>query len=264
MSSQIRLRLLATTALICCVASGLRGQETKQIFNGKDLSGWKGNPELWSVEDGAITGTTTAEKPLKFNTFLVWEESLVGDFELNLDYRIGAEGNSGIQYRSTVFNESDFVVGGYQADIDATMKFAGINYEEKGRGILAQRGQRVTFAKDGEKTVETFGDKEALGDVIKKGEWNHYKIVAKGPTVSHYINDQLMSEVIDHQVGTAEARIKKFAKVSGSEVSKTMRAKIEEGGAKVGEASSEGVLAFQIHVGPPMKIEFKNIALKTW
>lgn len=261
-SNRIVTRLAIVLTFI--LTSGLRAQEAKEIFNGKDLSGWKGNSKLWSVEDGAITGTTTADNPLKFNTFLVWEESLVGDFELELDYRIGAEGNSGIQYRSTIFNEDDFVVGGYQADIDATMKFAGINYEEKGRGILAQRGQRVTFAKDGEKTVEKFGEAEALGDVIKKGEWNHYKIVAKGPTVSHYINDQLMSEVIDHEVGTAEARIKKFAKVSGSKVSKEMRAKIEDGAAKVGEAAAEGVLALQIHVGPPMKIQFKNIALKTW
>jgi hypothetical protein len=264
MFSQMHLRILSTLVVLCCTPAGLNAQQTKMIFNGETLAGWKGNPELWSVEDGAITGVTTAEKPLKFNTFLIWEESLVGDFELDLDYRIGSEGNSGIQYRSTVFNERDFVVGGYQADIDATMKFAGINYEEKGRGILAQRGQRVTFAKDGKKSVEAFGEAEVLGQAIKKGEWNHYKIVAKGPKVSHYINDQLMSEVIDHQVGTAEARIKKFAKVSGSKVSNAMRAKIEDGAAKVGEAASEGVLAFQIHVGPPMKIQFKNIALKTW
>lgn len=123
---------------------------SKSIFNGKDLSGWKGNNELWSVEDGAITGRTTADKPLKFNTFLVWDEGTVGDFVLHLDYKIMG-GNSGIQYRSKLLNADDFVVGGYQADIDATLKFAGINYEEKARGILAQRGQRVTITAGGEK-----------------------------------------------------------------------------------------------------------------
>ncbi len=201
----------------------------KQIFNGQDLSGWKGNLELWSVEDGVITGRTTAEKPLTFNTFLIWEEAPVSNFELRLDYKI-VGGNSGIQYRSKVLNEGDFIVGGYQADIDTTMKYAGINYEEKGRGILTQRGERATIAADGEKTIENFGDAEALGKKIHSDEWNSYRIVARGNKLSHYINDELMSEVIDDQEG---------------------------------KAASEGVLAFQVHQGPPMVIQFKNIRLKT-
>lgn len=201
----------------------------KKIFNGQDLSGWKGNEELWSVEDGAITGRTTADKPLKFNTFLIWEEGPVANFELRLDYKI-VDGNSGIQYRSRVLNEEDYIVGGYQADIDATMKFAGINYEEKARGILAQRGQRVTIAEDGTKTVETFGDAAELGEKIHGDDFNSYRLVARGNKLSHYINDQLMSEVIDNEAG---------------------------------KAASEGVLAFQVHQGPPMVIQFKNVRLKT-
>jgi hypothetical protein len=197
----------------------LYGQDGgREIFNGKDLSGWKGNPELWSVEEGCITGRTTADKPLKFNTFLVWDAGQVSNFELEFDYQLGDAGNSGIQYRSRVLNEADFVVGGYQADIDASLKFAGINYEEKGRGILAQRGQRVSI-----------GDGVELGKAIQAGQWNHYRVVADGPRLSHYINGKLMSEVIDHQEG---------------------------------KAAAAGVLAFQIHVGPPMKIQFKNIRLK--
>lgn len=234
----------------------------KKIFNGKDLSGWKGNTKLWSVQDGAITGITIAEEPLKFNTFLVWDEGTVSDFELELDYRIGSEGNSGIQYRSTLFDDERFIVGGYQADIDATMKFAGINYEEKGRGILAKRGERTTFPKSGKKSTEAYGDTTELGSKIKQGEWNHYRIVAKGNKLSHYINGELMSEVIDDGEGTAEARIKKFEKVSGQKVSDAKRKEIEGGAAKVGEAASQGVLAFQIHQGPPMKIQFKNVRLK--
>lgn len=202
----------------------------KKIFNGQDLSGWKGNQELWSVEDGAITGRTTADKPLKFNTFLIWEEGPVANFELRLDYKI-VDGNSGIQYRSSVINEDDYIVGGYQADIDATMKFAGINYEEKGRGILAQRGQRVTIAEDGTKSVETFGDAAELGEKIHGDDFNSYRLVARGNKLSHYINDQLMSEVIDNEAG---------------------------------KAASQGVLAFQVHQGPPMVIQFKNVRLKTF
>lgn len=200
----------------------------KKIFNGKDLTGWEGNPHLWSVEDGAITGRTTADAPLKFNTFLIWKDAKVGDFELQLDYRIQG-GNSGIQYRSRVLKPEDFVVGGYQADIDATLKFAGINYEEKGRGILAKRGQKVTIDDKGKKKEETFGDTEELGKKIHEDGWNHYRIVAKGNTLRHYINDQLMSEVVDEE----------------SE-----------------KSAAEGVLAFQIHVGPPMVIQFKNVRIK--
>jgi hypothetical protein len=205
-----------------------------EIFNGKDLTGWKGNPDLWSVRDGAITGITTKESPISHNTFLIWEGS-VADFELELEYRVlpGDEtnpgGNSGIQYRSRVFDEAKFIVGGYQADIDLDLTYSGINYEERGRGILAQRGQRVTIAQDGSKEVETFGDSAELGSKIAKGQWNRYRIVCKGNRLSHLINDQLMSETIDQQ----------------SE-----------------KSSSSGVLAFQIHTGPPMMVQFRNVRLK--
>ena len=199
------------------------------IFNGSDLSGWKGNADLWSVEDGSITGRTTAEHPLKFNTFLIYEDGPVADFELRLDYRIQA-GNSGIQYRSQIIEADKFIVGGYQADIDATSKYTGINYEERGRGILAERGQRVTIAADGAKTVEDFADREDLAKELDPDGWNHYRVVARGNRLSHYINDVLMSEVIDNQEG---------------------------------EAEKSGVLAFQVHQGPPMVVRFKNIRIKT-
>jgi hypothetical protein len=226
----VALAILTTSANFTNAQDGF-----KEIFNGKDLTGWKGNPKLWSVEDGAITGKTTAEDPLKFNTFLIWDQGEVSDFELELDYKLvpgdaqNPGGNSGIQYRSKVIKEDDFVVGGYQADIDLTLKFSGINYEEKGRGILAQRGQRVTIDKAGEKKAEDFGDAKELGNSIKGEQWNHYRIVAEGNTLSHYINDQLMSEVIDSQKD---------------------------------KAAESGVLAFQIHQGPPMVIQFKNVRLK--
>lgn len=225
----LRTTLVASLVLLCLVANPLRAQQAaKEIFNGKDLTGWKGNKELWSVEDGCITGKTTAEKPLKFNTFLIWDAGKVSNFELEFDYKIGKEGNSGVQYRSKIVNEDDFIVGGYQADIDASLQYAGINYEERGRGILAQRGQRVTIDKAGAKKEESIGDGKELGKSIKSEDWNHYKLVANGNKLSHFINDKLMSEVIDDQEG---------------------------------KSASEGVLAFQIHQGPPMVIKFKNIKL---
>ncbi len=216
--------------LLMLLAIPLIAQDVpREIFNGKDLNGWKGKPDLWSVKEGCITGTTSADKPLKFNTFLIWEAGKVSNFELEFDYKLGAEGNSGVQYRSKIINEQDFIVGGYQADIDASLKFAGINYEEKGRGILAQRGQRVTIDASGSKKEEAFGDGVELGKSIRgPGQWNHYRLVANGNKLSHSINNKLMSEVIDDQEG---------------------------------KASKEGVLAFQIHVGPPMEIQFKNVRL---
>ena len=200
----------------------------KEIFNGKNLDGWRGKSELWSVEDGAITGVTTADAPIPQNTFLIWEGD-AANFILELDFKISAEGNSGVQYRSEVKDEKEFVVGGYQADIDPKMVYAGINYEEKGRGILVQRGQRVVIAEDGTKEVEDYADAKELAAKIHSEKWNHYRIVAKGNKLSHYINDELMSEVIDGETK---------------------------------KASQKGVIALQVHKGPPMKVQFKNLKLK--
>src|SRR3954454_2492711 len=106
------------------------------IFNGKDLDGWAGNKELWSVQDGAITGKTTAEKPIKHNTFLVWTGGTVENFELTFKWKLVANnakgfGNSGVQYRSRVNQpgENGPIVSGYQADFDFGNQYSGILYE---------------------------------------------------------------------------------------------------------------------------------------
>src|SRR5262245_26698204 len=130
-------RMLAGALGILMAATAVA--EEKSIFNGKDLDGWKGNTEIWSVKEGAITGTTTNEKPLQFNTFLVWQGGQPANFELRAKYKMVGN-NSGIQYRSKVIDEEKFIVGGYQADIDASLQFSGINYEERRRGMLARRG----------------------------------------------------------------------------------------------------------------------------
>jgi hypothetical protein len=206
-----------------------------EIFNGKDLTGWKGHASLWSVEDQAITGTTTEESPLKSNTFLIWTGGSLADFTLELEYRLLPEsqekpgGNSGIQYRSKVLDEEKFIVGGYQADIDLDLTYSGINYEERGRGILAQRGQRVTINQDGTKQVESIGEASELGKKIRRGDWNQYRIEAHGSHLRHFINGSLMSETVDGQTD---------------------------------KSSAEGVLALQIHTGPPMKVQFRKIRLK--
>jgi Domain of Unknown Function (DUF1080) len=231
------IRTFTIGVFACCFCVQAHGQQSgfKEIFNGKDLTGWEGKANLWSVEEGAITGRTKADAPLKGNSFLVWKDGKVADFELTLEYRVRAGdekkpyGNSGIQYRSKLVDDKEFVVRGYQADIDLSLQYSGINYEEGGRGILAERGQRVTIDASGKKSAESIGDAKALGEKIIKNEWNKYRLVVKGNVLSHYINDTLMSETIDHQTE---------------------------------KAAKEGILALQIHAGDPMIIQFRKIMLK--
>jgi hypothetical protein len=197
------------------------------LFDGKSLNGWKGLSANWSVEDGAITGINTAENPLKFNTFLVYDKT-VSDFELTLKFRISG-GNSGIQYRSKVLDAEKFIVGGYQADIDANKRYMGINYEEKGRGILVERGDIVAVSEEGKKSkAGKCGDPNELLEKIKFDDWNEYRIVAKEFKLQHYINGVLMSEIQDGETA---------------------------------KRAKEGIIAFQVHQGPPMKVQFKDITL---
>jgi hypothetical protein len=145
-----------------------------------------------------------------------------------LKYKI-VNGNSGVQYRSQLTDPERFVVKGYQADIDSSPRFTGMNYEEGLRAFLAERGQKVEIAPDGtKKVVASLGDKGALQDKVKNEDWNEYRIVAQGNHLQHYINGVLMSEVIDHQSD---------------------------------KAATEGVLALQLHAGPPMTVQFKDIVL---
>jgi hypothetical protein len=230
------LGLAAVLAFSVAPANDASAQEKKadaaavSLFDGKTLQGWSGLSANWSVQDGAITGENKADAPIAQNTFLVYDKP-VKDFELTLEFKI-VGGNSGIQYRSKVFDKDKFVVGGYQADIDANKRYMGINYEERGRGILAERGEIVALDAQGKKSrVGSTGDADALLSQIKWEDWNRYKIVAKGKVLQHYVNDQLMSEVQDSESA---------------------------------KSAAEGVLALQLHAGPPMKVQFKNIMLKAY
>lgn len=198
------------------------------LYGGGDLSGWAGREDLWSAENGEIVGRTTDEKPIDGNTFLVWQGDVPENFELTAQYKIEG-GNSGIQYRSKVIDEEKFVVSGYQADIDFTNKFAGILYEEKGRGILAQRGESVTIDADGKKSKQRFGDATKLGAGIHPGKWNDFRVVAKGNHLQHFINETMTAELVDQQTE---------------------------------KAASDGVIALQIHRGPAMVVRFKNIKIR--
>lgn len=203
-------------------------KEPKEVFNGKDLSGWDYDPAVWSVQDGVIVGQTKADAPLKNNEFLIWRGGDVSDFKLTFQYRIDG-GNSGVQYRSKVLDPAKWIVAGYQADIDSGPTYSGILYEERERGILAKRGERVTIDRDGKAETETFGDAAELQKSIHTDDWNDYVIEVRGARMKHTINGKLMSETIDRD--------------------RQHRAK-------------SGVLALQVHAGPPMKVQFRKLRLE--
>jgi len=217
--------LIAT--LLSCNVSGQEVIESKELFNGEDLSHWRGDSRVWSVHNGAIKGETTNEVVIEQNTFLIYD-SPVSDFELTFQYKI-IGGNSGVQYRSKVLDEEKFIVGGYQADIEAGIQYSGILYEEKGRGILALRGEKVVVSEDGKKTVEKFISTEEIQSVIKKEDWNYYRVVVKGSHLQHYINDQLTMDITDNETV---------------------------------KSSRSGVLALQVHAGPAMQVFYKDLNLK--
>ncbi len=212
-------------------ASALLGKES--LFDGQSLEGWEGNPLHWSVEEGSIVGVNTKENPTKGNTFLIWKGGELSDFQLELECKIDG-GNSGIQYRSFLKpgDQDGWRIGGYQADFESGDNFSGICYGEAFRGILSLRGDRTILSRDSEgklkKTIEKIGDKVKLGQAIKKGDWNQYRIVAEGFRFEHFINGVKMCELVDED---------------------------EQ------ERRDQGLLALQVHAGPPMKVYFRSVML---
>lgn len=224
-----------TLALACAPArAGDVEPGFRSLFNGRDLAGWEGNPAIWSVRDGAITGETKADPKLAHNTFLVLAKERPADFELRLSYRI-LGGNSGVQYRSQVKEQGACgpIVGGYQADIDSGKNHTGILYEERGRGILVRRGQvaviRGGAPKPAIEVTGSLGAPEELQAKIRQQDWNEYVIIARGNRLQHSINGVPMMEATDEQAD---------------------------------KAAGEGVIALQVHVGPPMVVQFRDIRIR--
>jgi hypothetical protein len=208
--------------------------DMKPLLNGKDLTGWEGDMRLWSFEDGVVRGQTTAEKQTKGNTFLIWKGGELGDFELRLSFRIKG-GNAGVQYRSKLVPQKEgevnqWVVSGYQAEVEDTPGKVGFLYHEKGRGYLCNVGDKVEVGEDAKpKVVGKLGDQKEIGKTYKKSDWNDYVIIAKGNHIQHFLNGVQTVDIVDNDPKNSAAR---------------------------------GLLALQIHAGPPMLVEYKNIRLK--
>ena len=218
------------------------------IFNGKNLEGWNGDETYWSVKDGILIGEVTPETILKRNSFVIYEKEQPANFELKLEYRVTKSGNSGVNYRSEKIKKMPFALRGYQSDIDGKKRFVGQNYEEKKRTTLAYIGEKVTIEPMPDSisvnnlrknvkrnrwgtrnVIASLGNKNELKAVIKDNDWNTMHLVVKDTLMQHYVNGVLMSEVIDLDTKNR---------------------------------TKNGFIGVQVHVGPPMKIEYKNIFLR--
>lgn len=218
---------VAPTAAAPAAGEKLSEEGFAPIFNGKDLTGWEGNPKLWSAKDGVIRGETTTENPTKGNTFLIWKAGTVEDFEIRFSFRMKT-GNSGFQYRSK--DVGNWVVSGYQFEVTNGPGSAGFLYHEKGRGSLCRCGEKVTVDEAGKNQVAgSVNDIEKIKSAFKLADWNECRIIAQGNHIQHFINGVQTIDVTDND---------------------------EKG------RSMSGIVALQIHAGPPMLVEFKDIRVK--
>ena len=207
------------------------------LFNGKDLTGWDGDPRLWSVKDGVIRGETTAENPAKGNTFLIRKEVTAADFELRLKFRCNAANNSGVQYRSKHVTDgkvsNPWVVHGYQGEIRNETDLpsvSGFIYDEGGkRGRLCLVGEKATWENGKKNVTGQTCTPEDFKKAFKLDDWNEYRIVASGPNIKQFINGVQTVDFTDKQPD---------------------------------QALKEGIFALQLHAGKPMWAEFKDVRLK--
>ncbi|MEP3482460.1 MAG: sulfatase-like hydrolase/transferase [Fuerstiella sp.] len=203
------------------------------LFNGRNLQQWDGDKKYWSVKDGAITGVTDGS--LKKNRFLTWKLGTVQNFDLRIKVKVSGGGNSGLQYRGTSVPDIGIdkgadaaldIVHGYQCDVVAdNSKYNGMLYEEKGRRILSHAGEKVIVDPQGRPwVVGQMPVKEFASD-----EWHDYRVLVQGNHHQHWIDGHMTADLVD----------------------------LDEKGRKL-----EGVLAVQVHVGPAMTIQYKDIKMK--
>lgn len=215
---------LAVLLMPCRSVAG-DSSERVEMFNGRDLSGWEGAPGWWKVEDGALTSESTPEKKCVKPNYLVWTGGEPADFQFDCEFKLSADGNSGIQIRSE--RRPDHDMFGYQADMTGDGKLLGFIYHHQ-YGLVAGRGTRVTISADGKRQTETVADPKALLARYKPDDWNQYRIRCEGAKTSVWINGVLMCDITDQSAKTAVTK---------------------------------GFIGLQMHPGPPMKVRFRKLFL---
>ena len=200
------------------------------IFDGKTFNGWKADTSVWHIENECFVGEVTPSKQIQTNSFLIYTNSQAGDFELKAKFKISKGGNSGVNYRSEELADIPYALKGYQADIDGENVYTGQNYEERGRGFLAMRGQNATINNSKEAfIIKTIDNSDSLKSKIIVDDWNEIHLIVKGNNMKHYINGILMSETTDND---------------------SLNSKLL------------GLIGLQVHVSKEMKVAYKNIQLK--
>lgn len=201
-------------------------QGFKPMFDGLSLKQWKGGGGFWQVKDGILQAQSSLDKVCKQQCHLIWTGGKPSDFEMRCEFKLSPEANSGIQIRTL---DQEFGDSGYQADMNGGGNYVGYLYHPK-QHLVGERGAKVTLAADGKKTVERFADAKELGDkVFKKDDWNEYAIVAKGPTVTLFVNGMKTCELSDSRPDMMP---------------------------------KGGCITLQMHPGPPMKIQYRNMRIK--
>lgn len=218
------------------------------IFNGLNLDGWDGDTTYWRVEDGALTGEVKPNNLLQHNSFIIWRGGMPADFELKGKFRISANGNSGINYRSEEAKTIPYALRGYQADIDGENRYTGQNYEERKRTTLAYIGQKTIVNRCMQQTspeairnhvqnnawtcvkqIGVLGSAADLTQGLEPNQWHDFHLIIRGNRMQHYINGRLMSDVTDNDPI---------------------------------HRSAKGLIGVQVHVGPAMKVQYANLLLK--
>ncbi|MBM3887809.1 MAG: DUF1080 domain-containing protein, partial [Verrucomicrobia bacterium] len=223
------LRLGNLFASMIITSACLADDGFQPIFDGKTLNGWKAaDMSFWSIEDSALTGKITKEHPLPANLYLIWQGGELADFELKLKHRVfgSPKINCGFQFRSRELPNHDLM--GYQMDNNLDTPWLVRLYEEHGRHTLAWRGERTVIDQSGKITKEQVAEAQGAAD-FKLEDWHEYHLICIGNKLTLKVNGKLMAETTDHDPV---------------------------------HFAAQGILAMQLHTGPPTVAQFKDIRLK--